>query len=221
VKAMILAAGRGERLGRLTADIPKPLLTAGGESLIERHLRRLSDAGFSEIVINLSYLGEQIRNVLGEVSRWGQTLIYSEEGTPALETGGGIVNALPLLQPGPFLVVNADIFTEFDFAMLHYGNHAGHLVLVPNPPEHEHGDFGLASSGIVNIMPPLLTYSGIAILTPEIFRGFAPGHRPLRPILDAAIEREMLEGSCYMGMWSDVGTPDRLAEIREVAAVSH
>jgi len=216
MKAMILAAGRGERLGELTADTPKPLLTVGGESLIERHLCRLSEAGFSEVVINLSYLGERIRAALGESSPWGQTLIYSEEGAPALETGGGIINALPLLEPGPFLVVNADIFTEFDFASLRAGHAAGHLVLVPNPPEHEHGDFGLASSGVVNTTSPRLTYSGIAVFTPQIFHGFESGHRPLRPILDAAIEREILEGSCYTGMWNDVGTPERLAEIREI-----
>ena len=216
MKAMILAAGRGERLGELTANTPKPLLTVGGESLIKRHLRRLSEAGFSEVVINLSYLGERIRAALGDTSPWGQTLIYSEEGAPALETGGGIINALPLLQPGPFLVVNADIFTEFDFASLHSGRGAGHLLLVPNPPEHEHGDFGLASSGIVNTTSPLLTYSGIAVFTPQIFHGFEPGYRPLRPILDAAIERETLDGSCYTGMWNDVGTPERLAEIRDI-----
>lgn len=219
MKAMILAAGRGRRLEGLTVDTPKPLLKVGGESLIERHLRRLAGAGFSEIVINLSYLGDRIRNELGEVSRWGQTLTYSDEGSSALETGGGIINALPLLKPGPFLIVNADIFTEFDFTTLRCEDRAGHLVLVPNPPEHEYGDFGLASSGMVNMKLPLLTYSGIAILSPEIFHGFVPGHRPLRPILDAAIAQKMLEGSCYMGMWSDVGTPGRLIEIRETCGV--
>ena len=215
MKAMILAAGRGERLGELTSKTPKPLLTVAGESLIERHLRRLHEAGVTEIVINLSYLGEQIRDALGDVSRWGQTLIYSEESPPALETGGGIINALPLLQPGPFIVVNADVFTDIDFAGLHCERSAGLLVLVPNPPHHEHGDFGLASSGLVTTRQPHFTYSGIAIFTPAVFDGFEPGHRPLRPILDAAIERGILEGVRYDGVWHDVGTPERLAEIRE------
>ena len=201
MKAMSLAAGRGERLGELTAATPKPLLTVERESLIERHLRRLSEAGFSEVVINLSYLGEQIRSALGEVSQWGQTLVYSEEGTPALETAGGIIYALPLLQPGPFLVINADIYTDFDFASLDPGRRSGRLVLVPNPPEHEHGDFGVASSGVVNKTAPLLTYSGIGLFTADLFQGIEPGHRPLRPVLEAAIEREMLKGSRYEGLW--------------------
>jgi MurNAc alpha-1-phosphate uridylyltransferase len=215
MKAMILAAGRGERMGELTTDTPKPLMTVAGESLIERHLRRLNDAGVSEVVVNVSYLGGQIKAALGDVSRWGQTLTYSEEGTPALETGGGIINALPLLQPGPFIVVNADVYTDIDFATLRCEQRAGHLVLVPNPPEHAQGDFGLTPSGLVTAAKPLLTYSGVAVFAPSVFHGFEPGRRRLRPILETAIEREMLEGSHYTGVWQDVGTPERLAEVRD------
>jgi len=214
MKGMILAAGRGERLGELTASTPKPLLTVAGETLIERHLRRLCEAGVTEVVINLSYLGEQIRAALGDVSPWGQTLIYSEEGESALETGGGIIKALPLLEPGPFIIVNADVVTDLDFASLQCEQHAGLLVLVPNPPEHAQGDFGLASSGLVTDRPPHLTYSGIAIVTSAVFDGFEPGYRRLRPILDAAISRGMLEGVSYPGFWRDIGTPERLAEVR-------
>jgi MurNAc alpha-1-phosphate uridylyltransferase len=215
MKAMILAAGRGERLGNLTTAIPKPLLKVAGETLIERHLRRLHEAGVSEIVINVSYLGAQIRSALGDTSSWGQTLRYSEEDAPALETGGGIINALPFLRPGPFIVVNADVYTDVDFATLSCEQCEGRLMLVPNPSHHEHGDFGLASSGAVNAMPPFLTYAGVAAFTPALFDGFDPGHRRLRPILDAAIARGSLRGFRYSGIWHDVGTPERLAEVRE------
>ncbi len=215
MKAMILAAGRGERLGDLATESPKPLLEVAGETLIERHLRRLHETGVTDVVINISYLGERIRTALGDVSRWGQTLRYSEEDEPALETGGGIINALPLLGPHPFLVVNADVFTDFDFSELRCDHCEGVLVLVPNPPHHTQGDFGLTSSGAVTATPPLLTYGGIAVFTPELFEKFDPGRRPLRPIFDAAIRRGALEGIRYAGVWQDVGTPARLAEIRE------
>jgi len=215
MKAMILAAGRGERLGDLTIAIPKPLLEVAGETLIERHLRRLHEAGVAEIVINVSYLGEQIRSALGDISSWGQRLRYCEEDEPALETGGGIINALPYLRPGPFIVVNADVYTDFDFATLSCEQCDGSLMLVPNPSHHEQGDFGLASSGAVTTMSPLFTYAGVATFTSALFDGFDPGRRPLRPILDAAIARGSLRGFRYPGIWHDVGTPERLAEIRE------
>jgi MurNAc alpha-1-phosphate uridylyltransferase len=215
MKAMILAAGRGERLGELTAERPKPLLEVAGESLIERHLRRLHAADVTDIVINLSYLGEQIRAALGDVSPWGQTISYSEEEVPALEAGGGIIHALPLLQPDPFVVVNADVFTDFDFATLRCEQCDGLVMLVPNPPHHEQGDFGLASSGAVTLTPPFLTYGGVAMFAPALFDGFEPGRQPLRPILEAAIRRGALEGFCHTGVWQDVGTPERLAAIRE------
>ncbi|MEE8237154.1 MAG: nucleotidyltransferase family protein [Gammaproteobacteria bacterium] len=215
MKAMILAAGRGERLGELTAERPKPLLEVAGESLIERHLRRLHEADVTDIVINLCYLGAQIRAALGDVSPWGQQLSYCEEEAPALETGGGIINALPLLQPDPFIVVNADVFTDFDFATLRRRRRDGFVMLVPNPPHHARGDFGLTSAGAVTVTPPLLTYGGVAMFAPALFDDFESGRRPLRPILDAAIHRGALEGFCHTGIWQDVGTAERLAEIRE------
>ncbi|MCZ6586115.1 MAG: nucleotidyltransferase family protein [Gammaproteobacteria bacterium] len=215
MKAMILAAGRGERLGELTTYRPKPLLEVAGESLIHRHLRRLHEAGVTDIVINLCYLGEQIRSALGEISQWGQRLSYSVEKMPALETGGGIINALPLLGPDPFIVVNADVFTDFDFATLRCGRRDGLVMLVANPAHHAQGDFGLTTSGAVTVTPPFLTYGGVAIFAPMLFDGFGPGRRPLRPILDAAIERGVLKGFRHTGVWQDVGTAERLAEIRE------
>ena len=215
MKAMILAAGRGKRPGALTTEKPKPLLEVAGETLIERHFRRLHEAGVTDIVVNISYLGEQIRAALGDVSSWGQTLSYSEEEEPALETGGGIINALPLLQPDPFIVVNADVFTDVDFAALRCEQCDGFLILVPNPRHHAQGDFGLASSGTVTATPPFLTYAGVAMFAPALFDGFEPGYRRLRPILDAAIHRNALKGIRHTGIWQDVGTPERLAEIRE------
>ena len=215
MKAMILAAGRGERLGELTTYRPKPLLEVAGESLIHRHLRRLHEAGVTDIVINLCYLGEQIRSALGEISQWGQRLSYSVEKMPALETGGGIINALPLLGPDPFIVVNADVFTDFDFATLRCGRRDGLVMLVANPAHHAQGDFGLTTSGAVTVTPPFLTYGGVAIFAPLLFDGFGPGRRLLRPILDAAIERGVLKGFRHTGVWQDVGTAERLAEIRE------
>ena len=215
MKAMILAAGRGERLGELTTYRPKPLLEVAGESLIHIHLRLLHEAGVTDIVINLCYLGEQIRSALGEISQWGQRLSYSVEKMPALETGGGIINALPLLGPDPFIVVNADVFTDFDFATLRCGRRDGLVMLVANPAHHAQGDFGLTTSGAVTVTPPFLTYGGVAIFAPLLFDGFGPGRRPLRPILDAAIERGVLKGFRHTGVWQDVGTAERLAEIRE------
>jgi N-acetyl-alpha-D-muramate 1-phosphate uridylyltransferase len=218
MKAMILAAGRGERLGVLTKAKPKPLLEVGGESLIERHLRRLRAAGFDEVVINLSYLGELIRAALGDVSAWGQKISYSEEPSPALETGGGIINALSLFERERFLVVNADIYTEFDFSTLACDGHEAAMMLVPNPDHHPEGDFGVSTAGTMTIEGPHYTYGGVAVFSPSIFADFPPGRRPLRPILDAAIRRGVVRGAVYDGLWQDVGTPARLAEIRSRTA---
>jgi N-acetyl-alpha-D-muramate 1-phosphate uridylyltransferase len=208
---MILAAGRGERMGALTATRPKPLLEVAGTSLIERHLERLVAAGVDEIVVNLSYRGELIRSRLGDGRRWRARIHYSDEGEPPLETGGGIVNALPLLGAAPFLLVNSDVCTDFDFATLTRAAR-NTLVLVPNPPHHARGDFGLDESGAITSAAPLLTYAGIASLDPAVFAGLAAGRRPLKPILDAAIERGEVRGLRYEGLWIDVGTPERLAE---------
>ncbi len=214
---MLLAAGRGERMGDLARDEPKPLLAVGGERLIERQLRLLANAGFEEIVINLSYRGGAIRECLGAASRWGQSIVYSDEGKPALETGGGIIAALPLLGDAQFAVVNADIFTDFDYAELRRTQAEALLVLVPNPAHHPEGDFGLSGSGIVTLEPPLKTFAGISLLSPALFRDFEPGRQRLRPILESAIAQRRARGVCYAGVWHDIGTPERLAEARQLA----
>lgn len=237
MKAMLLAAGRGVRMGPLTEDLPKPLLSLGAESLIERHLRRLADAGFHELVINLSYRGEQIRSAVGDATPRGQTVAYSEEGEPPQETAGGIVHALPLLGDEPFVVVSTDVVTDFDFFSLrkvgaNLGGSAdatGHLVLVPNPPHHPDGDFGLTPKGRLEMLrarpetpgatpdtaPPRYTFSGVAVLQPALFRGLAPGIRPLRDVLRPAVRRGALLGEVFEGLWRDVGTPGRLADVQE------
>jgi MurNAc alpha-1-phosphate uridylyltransferase len=214
MKAMILAAGRGERMGPLTTSRPKPLLKVGGRSLIEHHLARLAASGVEEIVVNLSYRGAQLREQLGDGSRWGVSIAYSDEGEPPLETAGGIVRALPLLGAQPFLLVNSDVFTDFDWHVLLASPAGSSIVLVPNPVHHPGGDFGLDDAGRVCAEPPLLTYAGIARLDPRLFAGLAPGRRPLKPVLDAAIERRELQGVLFGGEWIDVGTPERLEQAR-------
>ena len=218
MKAMILAAGRGERMGALTATQPKPLLTIGNRSLIEHHVMRLAASGIDEIVINLSYRGAEIRKRLGDGSRFGVSIRYSDEGEPPLETGGGIVNALPLLGREPFVLVNSDIYTDFDFRILVDGPHVPTLVLVPNPPHNALGDFGLDAGGFVSASPPLSTYAGVAIFHPKMFAELTPGRRPLKPLLDAAIARRELRALAHPGVWLDVGTPERLEEARALAA---
>lgn len=215
---MILAAGRGERMGPLTATQPKPLLAIGDRPLIEHHVVRLAASGIEELVVNLSYRGNQIRALLGDGSRYGVPIGYSEEGEPPLETAGGIVQALPLLGEEPFLVVNSDVYTDFDFRVLVEGPRVPTLVLVPNPKHHPGGDFGLDAEGFVTPMPPLFTYAGVAVFEPRLFAGLEPGRRPLKPLLDAAIARRELEGLKFSGSWLDVGTPERLAEARAHAA---
>jgi len=218
MRAMILAAGRGERMGALTADRPKPLLDVGGSTLIERHLIALAAAGVREIVINLSYRGEQIRAALGDGARFGVRISYSDEGEPPLETAGGIVRALPLLGAEPFLLVNADVVTDLDFAAWLETRPTNALVLVPNPPHHPRGDFGLDPEGRVTHEPPLLTYAGVAVLDPALFAGLAPGRRALKPVLDAAIARRALAGVRHGGLWIDGGTPERLEQARAALA---
>lgn len=215
---MLLAAGRGERMGTLTAEQPKPLLAIGGRSLIEHHVVRLAASGITEIVVNLSYRGEQIRAQLGDGGRYGVPIRYSEEGEPPLETAGGIVHALPLLGRRPFLLVNADVYTSFDFRILVEGPREPALVLVPNPAHHPAGDFGLDAEGYVRASPPLYTYAGIAVLEPRMFSGLKPGRRPLKPLLDEAIARRELKGLRFSGTWLDVGTPERLEAARALAA---
>jgi MurNAc alpha-1-phosphate uridylyltransferase len=217
MKAMILAAGRGERMGALTANEPKPLLDVGGVPLIERHLARLAAGGFRDVVINLSYRGERIRVRLGDGSRFGVKIDYSEEGEPPLETAGGIVHALPLLGAGRFLLVNSDVYTDLDLRAFADGARASTLLLVPNPAHNESGDFGLDERGSVTAQEPKLTYGGVAAFETQLFAGLAPGRRALKPVLDAAIARGELRGQFYDGVWIDVGTPERLDEARRAA----
>ena len=215
MKAMVLAAGRGERLRPLTDSVPKPLVQVGGKPLIAWHLAALARAGIREVVINLSWLGEQLRAALGDGGGFGVTIRYSEEGPVPLETGGGIFRALPLLGAEPFLLVNGDIWTDLPFETLSLAPAAlAHLVLVPNPPQHPHGDFGLDPGGIVvNRDSDRFTYCGVGLYRPEFFHGCEPGRFPLLPLLNRAIAARQLHGEQYRGRWSDVGTPARLAAL--------
>lgn len=218
MKAMILAAGRGRRMRALTAAVPKPLLEVGGEPLIVRHVRRLVAAGCDEIVVNLAYRGALIRAALGDGGRWGAAIEYSDEGLVALETAGGIVEALPLLGREPFLVVNADVYTDFDFASLTLERGRAELVLVPNPPHHVAGDFTLDAGGRVGGAGDALTFAGIAVFDAALFEPLPRGARPLKPILDEAIAAGLVHGRRHDGIWLDVGTPDRLEAARALAA---
>ena len=220
MRAMILAAGRGERLRPLTDHCPKPLLTVGGKPLIVRHLERLAQAGFTEVAINHAYLGHLIEAALGDGSRWGLRIRYSRE-TQALETAGGIARALPLLGDAPFLVINGDVFTDFDLGrapaiaarMRALGLRAW-AVLVDNPPEHPQGDFSLDAGRLVSRADHTLTFSGIAIYEPAVFAALAPDTRaPLRPILESLIESAAIGAEHHRGRWVDVGTPQRLAAL--------
>ncbi len=211
---MILAAGRGERLRPLTDTCPKPLLQVAGRPLIEYHLEALAGAGVREVVINLSWLGGQIRDALGAGERFGLTIRYSDEGPVALETGGGIFHALQLLGEEPFLVVNGDIHTDFRHVdlQLRVGELA-RLVLVPNPPHHPSGDFSLEAGRIVGAGAPRHTYSGIGLYTAALFAGCSPGRFPLKPLLDRAIAEGRLGGVLHAGHWTDVGTVERMAAL--------
>lgn len=230
MRAMILAAGRGERMRPLTDHCPKPLLQVGGRSLLEWHLLALARAGIREVVINLAWQGAMIPAALGDGSRYGVRLVYSDEHPEALETAGGIIHALPLLGEAPFLVVNGDIWTDFDFARPPTldADALGSLILVPNPPQHPRGDFALLprGAGEADILadparlesagaPPRFTFSGIAVYRPEFFAGVSPGRQPLLPLLRRAAAAGRLRGRLYQGSWSDVGTPDRLRELDE------
>ena len=212
MKAMILAAGRGERMRPLTDHIPKPLLKVGGKSLIVWHLERLAKAGFKEVVINHAHLGEQIEQVLGDGSVWGLNVQYSPE-TSALETAGGIANALPLLGDAPFLVVNGDVFTEIDFGALQLVSpNLAHLVMVDNPPQHLDGDFVVDSGKVTNQGNHKLTFSGIGIYHPALFVDVERGQAAkLAPLLRSAMIKGLVTGEHYQGVWHDIGTPERLS----------
>ncbi|HMA00265.1 MAG TPA: nucleotidyltransferase family protein [Steroidobacteraceae bacterium] len=212
--AMILAAGRGERMRPLTDTVPKPLLRVHGKPLIERHVERLAEAGFERIVINLAWLGWMIRDYLGDGSRHGISIRYSEESPHALETAGGVFRALPLLRPGPFLVVNGDIFTDYDFGRLTLDDqHDAHLVLVPNPPQHPRGDFGLQGEVAVAAAERQHTFAGIAAYRPGFFAGCEDGVFPLKPLLLRAMAAKRCGAELHTGVWEDVGTPERFAAL--------
>lgn len=210
---MLLAAGRGERMRPLTDTVPKALLSVGGKPLIVWHLERLRRAGFSEIVVNLAHLGDQIEAALGDGREFGAGIVYSREGE-ALETAGGIAFALPLLGSEPFLVVNADIYCEFDFSGLPGSGAMAHLVLVDNPPHHPRGDFALTRNKVASAGSPMLTFSGIGVYRPELFSGIERGTRAqLAPLLRHAMNEDRVSGEHYSGVWFDVGTPERLRQI--------
>ncbi|WP_349736336.1 N-acetylmuramate alpha-1-phosphate uridylyltransferase MurU [Pseudomonas jessenii] len=222
MKAMILAAGKGERMRPLTLTTPKPLVRAGGVPLIEYHLRALAAAGFTDIVINHAWLGQQIEDYLGDGSRYGVSIQYSAEGEP-LETGGGIFRALPLLGDEAFVVVNGDIWTDYDFSVLHQPiNGLAHLVLVSNPPHHPAGDFSLVEARVLDGQQGAgtLTYSGIAVLHPQLFDGCTEGAFKLAPLLRKAMADGQVTGEQLRGHWVDVGTHERLAEVETLIEAS-
>ncbi len=215
MKAMILAAGRGERMRPLTDHTPKPLLPVAGKSLIIHHLEALQAAGMTEVVINTGHLGAQLPAALGDGRAWGVHIVYSPEPPEALETGGGIFQALPLLGSEPFLVVNGDVWSDYPFAQLPEAP-AGlaHLVLVNNPPHHPDGDFARADNGQIGESgPQRWTFSGISVLRPELFADCTPGRFPLGPLLRRVMAVGQVSGEHYAGRWCDIGTPQRLAEL--------
>ena len=214
MKAMILAAGRGERMRPLTDHTPKPLLQAGGRALIEYPLQALHKAGIDKLVVNYAWLGEQLVGYLGDGSRWGVSISYSPEPPGALETGGGIKHALPLLGEAPFLVVNGDIWTDYPYLPkpLSAGQLA-HLVLVDNPPHHPEGDFALRDGEVSEDGGLRLTFSGIGWYHPALFDATPDGPFPLAPLLRAAMRDGRVSGEHYTGVWMDIGTPQRLAEL--------
>lgn len=215
MRAMILAAGRGERMRPLTDRTPKPLLEVAGKPLIAHQIERLRRAGFTELIINTSWLAEQIEASLGDGRALGVNIRWSREPDPPLETAGGIVRALPLLGDEPFLVVNGDIWC--DLALDRFRNFQprgdAHLVLVDNPDHNPDGDFGLDAEDVIRSSGNRKTFSGIGIYRPGLFAGLAPGHRRLRPVLDQAIDRGAVTGEHYDGNWIDIGTPGRLADL--------
>ena len=215
--AMILAAGRGERMRPLTDSVPKPLLVVRGKPLIERHVDALARAGIERIVINLAWLGSLIRRHLGDGSRFGVPIVYSEEAPRALETAGGIFRALPLLGADPFLVVNGDIFTDFAFerAALDADRDA-HLVLVANPPHHARGDFALEHGLARQDGAPQYTFSGIAVYRRCFFEGCVDGSFPLKPLMLRSMAARRCSAELFGGLWEDVGTPRRLAALNGV-----
>lgn len=221
MKAMILAAGLGMRLRPLTERVPKALVEAGGKPLIVWQLERLARAGFREVVINVSWLGGAIEARLGDGRAWGLAIAYSREAEP-LESAGGIAQARALLGPAPFALVNSDVYCDFDLAALRRrdpGAHLGHLVLTPNPPHHPQGDFSLAGGAAGNAAAPRYTYTGIALIDPALVAPVVAGDKAqLAPLLRAAAAQGRLSGELHAGLWRDVGTAERLAELESLLA---
>ena len=232
MKALIFAAGLGERMRPLTDTTPKPLLQVGGKRLIEWHLEKLAACGIEDVVINTSWLATQFPEMLGDGARWGLRIRYSYEGTTPLETGGGMLNALPLLGDEPFLLVNGDVWTDHDFSQLPRDPQGlAHLVMVDRPPQATHGDFALDDAGFVRADgAQRLTYSGVGVYRPQLFDGWREIVRepaiadgkpkfPLAPILRARMADDRITGEHHRGRWTDVGTPERLCvlddELRE------
>jgi N-acetyl-alpha-D-muramate 1-phosphate uridylyltransferase len=213
MKAMILAAGRGERMRPLTDSLPKPLLPVAGKPLIVHHIERLAEAGIRRLVINHAHLGELIEGQLGDGSAWGVEIRYSPEET-ALETGGGIFRALPLLGEAPFLVVNGDVWCDVDYSCLRLTpGMLAHLLMVPNPAHHSLGDFVLQGGQLTEGGGERLTFSGIGLYHPQLFADCRAGAFPLAPLLRAAMAEGKVTGARHWGHWVDVGTPERLREL--------
>ena len=213
MKAIVLCAGRGERLRPLTDSIPKPLIEVGGQPLLGHHLTRLAAGGFSRVIVNAAHLAQQLIDYVGDGSRWGLRVQLSLEGEHALETGGGMLHALPLLGPRPFLAVNGDIWTDFDFASLpDRPTGLAHLVLVPNPPHNPDGDFGLRNDQLINT-PRQLTFSGIGVYDPKLLAG-QHGKFSITPLLRAAIDQHLVSGQRFAGRWYDIGNTERLEHAR-------
>lgn len=215
MKAMILAAGLGTRMRPLTDHCPKPLLRAGGKPLIDFHLDKLAAAGFTEVVVNCSWLADQLLAHLGDGQRYGLRLHLCREAEP-LETAGGIVNALPLLGDDPFLLVNGDVWTDYDFAAFYgFATEGAHLVLIDNPAHHPGGDFNLDEQGLVNESGagPRYTYAGLSVWHPRCFAGLSSGRRALKPLMQQCMAAGTLSGEYFAGHWWDIGTPTRLAAL--------
>lgn len=220
MRAMILAAGRGERMRPLTDKLPKPMLEISGKPLIQYHVENLVQAGIVDIVINHALFGEQIEAHLGNGKSMGASIVYSAEGNQPQETAGGIVKALSLLGDKPFVTVNADIWTDFPFQNLlcvseGLSDHSAHLILVNNPEHNSKGDFALSDEKVLNQGEPMLTFSGISVFTPEFFKDCSSGSIPLAPMLRLAVSQGWVTGSHYQGRWQDIGTPERLSELQQ------
>jgi N-acetyl-alpha-D-muramate 1-phosphate uridylyltransferase len=222
MRAMILAAGRGDRMRPLTDRTPKPLLEVGGKPIIQYHIEKLAAAGFDQIVINLAWKGTMLRERLGDGSQFGVRIQYSDEGEQALETGGGIFRVLNFLGPEPFVVVSGDIWSDFDYASLRSrpgAQDVAHFVLAPNPEFHRRGDFGLQGERLVDSGSERYTYANIGVIRPELFAGCSDGRFPLAPLMFEWIRRGRVSGELFLGRWRNIGTPAQLDELdRELRA---